>query len=268
MSDQTDEALKADVDENNITESPADESNLSKTEEVVPEEATAETEVEPEAEDKRSAQHRIRELAEEKNKYKEEAEVYKETAKSLSQRLEELTGRQPNEQETQFVPPQEIEEPEPLFKPGETEVFPEELEKRIRARDEEIWRKTQAYIDLQSARERNLERINREAQDSVGKYSHLDPRSENFDKDLSDTVYTAVESYVRANPTGSVKKFVDNMMKPYLRSVEKTVGEQKEAITKQASETALRPTHIAQGEKKFEDMTLAEMEKVLGGVHK
>ena len=55
-------------------------------------------------------------------------------------------------------------------------------------------------------------------------------------------------------------------MKPYNRAVAKEVGKVTENIAKQVSETALRPTQIATSEKKFEELSIKEMEKQLGVV--
>lgn len=254
-----DEALKADAEVNSISESPADETNLSEVETPV-EESTEESTDETQTEDKKSAAYRIRELNEGKREAEKKASLAEERAKSLEDKIAELTQRTYAPQ----VP--EINQPEPLFKPGEEYVDPLELERRLQAREEANFKRTQALLELQTARERNLDRINVEAQASVVKHPQLNPDSEHFDKDLSDTVSEAVEAYIKSNPTGSVKTFVDKLMNPYTRSVEKKVGEQREAVAKQASQTALRPTHVTTGEKKFEDMTLAEMEKHLGGV--
>jgi hypothetical protein len=116
------------------------------------------------------------------------------------------------------------------------------------------------------ARERNLNRINDEAHKVIQKYPQLNPDSEEFDKDLSDTVSMAAEGYLKGAPTSSVTKFVADMMKPYLRSIDNEVGKQREAITKQASQSALRPTQVPKGEKPFGELSLAEMEAYLGGV--
>ena len=56
------------------------------------------------------------------------------------------------------------------------------------------------------------------------------------------------------------------MMKPYKRAVTKQVGQVTENIAKQVSETATRPTGVASSEKKFEELSLEEMEEKLGTV--
>jgi hypothetical protein len=261
MQDTTDEAKKAEVEENNLPESPAEETKLPETEPVV-EEAETKTEeptTEPEVEDKKSASYRIKELNEEKK-------AAEEKAKSLEDKMAELTGRSPGVN-TQFIPPafgQTV--PEPLVKPGEEFIDPSELERRLQARLDANTQQTQQMMDLREARERNFERINSEAQKSVKKFPQLNPDSEEFDKDLSDTVSRATEGYLKGEPTGSVTKFVADLMGPYLRSINNESGKQREAITKQVSQSALRPTQVPKGEKPFGELSLGEMEARLGGV--
>lgn len=252
-----DEAEKADNEEQVISEAPTEEQDLPEGETEVTEEASEDTsETKPES--KKSASYRIRELNEEKKQAEERA-------KSLEDKLAELTGRVVPEGKSPYTPPAfENTEPEPILKPGEEYIDPVELERRLKARDEENWKRTQALIELNAAREANFERINKEAQSIVKKYPQLDPDSDQFDKDLSDSITEATESFVKANPTLSVKKFVDKLIKPYQRSIEKEVGEQREAITKQASQSALRPTQVPKGEKLFSELSLKEMEERLG----
>jgi len=266
MNDDQDQALNTPVEENNGSEAPTEKTNLPETE-VEAAEPAGEVE-ETDVESKKSANYRIRELNTEKKLAEEKAVKLEERAKSLEDRIAELTGQVVPNGESQYNPPAfGNTQAEPLIKPGEEYIDPVELERRLQARDENNFRRTAALIDLQSARERNLERINKEAQSSVKKYPELDPDSERFDKDLSDTVYEAVEAYVKSNPTGSVKGFVDKLIKPYKRSIEQGVGEQRETLAKQASQGALRPTQVPKGEKPFEALSLKEMEERLGGVH-
>jgi len=268
MDENKDQALKADVDDNNISETPTEETNLQDTE-TTEADSTEKTKVETEVESKKSASHRIRELNEEKNLAVEEAVRAKEQVRSLEDKIAEITGHNVPTGENQYNPPAFGEtEPEPIVKPGEEYIDPQVLEERLKARDEANFKRTQALIELQSARERNFERINKEAQSAVKKYPELDPDSEQFDKDLSDTITEATEAYVKANPLGSVKTFVDRLIKPYKRSIDQAVGEQKEVLTKQASQGALRPTQVPKGEKPFEELSLKEMEERLGGIRR
>lgn len=248
MDTKQDEALKADVDPNNIPESPAEETKVSEVETPVEEVATEPT-PETETEDKKSASYRIKELNEEKKA----AEA---RAKSLEDKMAELTGRVPTAVQPQYQPSFEQQVPEPTD--GEY-INPDQFKR-------DILRDAQTSFELQLARERNLDRINSEAQKTVKKYSQLNPDSDEFDKDLSDAVGEATVSYLKANPLGSVPKFVDKMMKPYLRSIDNEVGQQRETLTKQVSQGALKPTQVPKGEKPFEELSLKEMEERLGGV--
>jgi hypothetical protein len=265
MNNQKDEALKAGVEENNITESPAEEENLSDTTEETTEEATADTEVETEVEDKRSANTRIRELDAEKNAEREARLLAEEKAKSLEDTIAELRGVTPQNVPQYNVP--EMTEVESLVKPGEEYLDPMELERRILAREKSRDQKIMQTIQLNNVIEKNSNRLVDELNDTEKKYPQLVKGTDDFDPEISNAVSASADAFIKANPMGSVKKHIDDIMKPYLRAIDKRVGEQKEAITKQVSETALRPTHITQGEKKFEDMTKEEMEKALGGVH-
>lgn len=248
-----DEAEKAEVEENNLPESPAEETNLSETETEVEEVATEST-PEPEVEDKKSASYRIKELNEEKK-------LAVEKAKSLEDKLAELTGRVSTGGEPQYVP----QVPEQTRPEPQVDEYGNQVIDPVKYK-EDILRETQTRIDLHLARERNFERINNEAQKTVKKYSQLNPDSDEFDKDLSDAVGKATEAYLKSNPLGSVTEFVGDMMKPYLRSIDNEVGKQREEITKQASQSALRPTQVPKGETPFGELSLEEMEARLGGV--
>jgi len=267
MDNDKDEALKAGGEENILPESPADEQNLSETETEV-EESTEEPTTETEVEDKKSASHRIKELNEEKKLAEERAVKAEEKAKSLEDTLAELGHKEPQGFNPTLPQVFESSEPEPLIKPGEESVDPFELERRLKAREDAQFRRTANLIELQNAKERNLDRIGKEAQESVRKYPELDPESDQFDKDLSDSVSEATQAYILANPTGSVKGFVDKLVKPYKRSIDKEVGEQRETIAKQASQGALHPTQVPKGERPFSALSTKEMEERLGGVHR
>ena len=177
--------------------------------------------------------------------------------------MAEFTGQQRPEFNTP-VP----SEPEPLVAPGETELDPAELERRMAQREQAILAKADQLAQIRLAQEKALERINQESQEVVKKYPQLDPDNKDaFDKELSESIAEATFAYVRNNPTGSVKKFVEKLMKPYQRSVTKKVGEQQEALAKQAAESAVKPTPSPKGEKAFSELSLKEMEERLGKVY-
>lgn len=192
------------------------------------------------AESNKGANQRIRELVRENKELK---------AKSLAESLAEVT----NPQGFLGTQPQY----NPQYKEGQ-EISQEQYQG-------DVTRVARAEVQLQIAQNNAVNRLNNEALNVVRKYGQLDPESPNFDKELSETVTEATEAMVRQNPySASVEKFVDRLMKPYLGSVAKEVGKVTEKITKQVSETALRPTSIRTVEKSAKDKTIAELEAELG----
>lgn len=208
---------------------------------------------EPEAEDdsNKGAQARIRELNTKANAEKARAE-------SLEKKLAELTG-----QMEPALEPYNPEVLEPIVQPGE-ELDADELNRRVAQRDQKLLQQADALGQFRAKQAKAIENINREAIEAVGKYKQLDSESELFDPELSETVTEAVEAYVRVNPTSSVKSYVDKLMKPYTSAVAKEVAKQSETLVKQASETALRPSNVKPVDKKFEDLSIKEMENKLG----
>jgi hypothetical protein len=219
-------------------------------EEVESAEETPEVATETEEAPKKSYSHRIGELVKERDQAKEEA-------KSLSDKLAELNG---SVEPQQYVP----QTYEPIVAPGE-EIDATELDKRLQAREQRIIQNADALVQLRGKQQEAVSRIGNEAQDVVRKYSKLDPKSEDFDRELSDTITEATEAYVSKNPyTASVSKFVDRLMKPYQGSVDKEVGKATETIAKQVSEAALRPTSIRKPEKTANEKSIEELEQELG----
>lgn len=255
--DEDQKALNTEPDQTEQTESPKVEEKQSETDEKTIEqealEPTGEKEEvqkETEVEDKKSANARIRELNAEKKQAIVEKEAESERAESLAEQLAKLTGE---------VSPQGDNTPyQSQIEPG-VEVTQEQYR-------EDVAKTADSIVQLRLAQQKTIDRINSEGEQSISTYKQLDPKDEQFDPDLSQSVSEAALAYVRVNPTGSVKKFVDNLMKPYMRSIEKQVGEHADTVTKQIQETALRPTQGPKGEKKFSELTLEEMEERLGKV--
>lgn len=207
---------------------------------------------------KKGYQQRVRGLV--KRAKKAEAK-----SQSLEEKLAELTA--PVEPQVAQVQPPQPRPDEPIVKPGE-EVSASELDSRIKAREQRILQQADAGAQLRTRQSEAINRINNEASEVMRLYPELDPKSKSFNKELSDSITVATEAYVRSNPyTASVKKFVAKMMKPYKGAVEKEVGKVTEKVAKQASETALRPTSVKGGKKKFEDLTEKQQEKKLGIVY-
>src|SRR3990167_234114 len=156
-------------------ETPSVESEI-KTEES--EETQSETVEAP----KKGAQSRIREL--------------NAKAKSPEQKLAELTGS------GKSIAPQAPYTPQV---DANGEVSPEQYRNHVLGT-------AQAMVDLKIKQSEAVNRINNEARDIVQKYPQLDPDSDQFDKELSDSVTEATESYVRMNPySASPKNFVERM---------------------------------------------------------
>lgn len=214
------------------------------------EEATPISEEQPKAEPtetdedikKRNANQRIREL-------NAKARTAEERANTLAQRLKELTGSdEPTEYNTPFSPQVE---------PG-TEISPDQYK-------QDVMRTADSLVNLRLKQQAAINQINSDSIEALRNYPELDPDSDSFNKELSDSVTEAVEAHVKASPYKSnVKQFVDRMMKPYKAAVSREVGQTTEKLAKQVSEAALRPTSIKQTEKRLDDKTVAELESELG----
>ena len=222
-------------------------------------ESAEETEATPEETEetqKKGYSQRVREL----NTRAKEAE---ERAKSLEERVAELTRTQdaPNAN-------QQFDAPEPaLIQPGE-EIDALELDKRLRERETRILARADATSLLRSKQSEAVSRINTEASEAMRTYPELDPDSDTYNKELSETVTEAVEAHIKADPyNASVKKFVSRLMKPYLGAVTREVGKTTETLAKQVSESALRPTNVRKPEKAATDKSIEELEQELGVVH-
>jgi hypothetical protein len=240
--------VKEEIAEEEVSDSTSSVEEPKATEEVLetPEE-TESTEEEPKEEEetetedapKKGANQRIREL----NQRAKQAEA---KAQSLAERLAETTGSV--EPSTQYTP---------QVQPG-AEISPEQYQS-------DVLRAADGLVTLRIKQSEAVNKINTEANEALRAYPELDPDSESFDKELSDSITEAVDAQVRVNPyTTSVKKVVDNMMKPYRRAVSKQVGKETENMARQVSQSALRPTAVRQQEKKTEDMTIAELEAEIG----
>lgn len=185
---------------------------------------------------------RIHKLVEERNREREEKE-------SLAKQVEDLTF--------QLSGGQGISQPyQPTIEPG-AEVTQDQYKA-------DVVRTAQSIAQLEVNKQRIVDNINREALESMTLHPELDPKSDLFDKELSDTITDSVRAQIQINPTASVKKLVGQMMKPYRRSVEKKVAENQETLIKQVAETAMRPSQVKAVEKPFAELSEAEMEAKLG----
>ncbi len=241
------EALNETSDVNTQEATPAYEET---TEEDVQAESTEEAQTEETVgESRKGAQSRIRQLNSEKRAVEEEV-------RTLKEKLEELTkpvGFNPMQTDNQI--------PQDSYYNDDGTIDPVQYEAQI-------VKKINAQNELRFRQQEAINRINSEAIESMNKYPELNDKSEDFNKDLSDSITEAVEAHVRANPySASVAKFVDKLMKPYTRAIDREVGQATENIAKQVSQAALRPTSTRQQEKPASEKSIAELEAELGMVH-
>lgn len=235
--DDQEKALNQEVEtETTQTESPTEEQTTE-----VEADATVETQEVP----KKGAQSRIREL---------NSKVH-----SLSDRIAELTKTSQTGYQTPFIPQAQ----KPLVGDDES-IDVRELERRMQEREQMIIQRADAMADLRTRQNLNVERVNRETEEVIGLHPELDPDSDSFDKELSDTIYEAVEAKVKADPSASVKSFVDRQMKLYKRGVSKEERKVADTVAKQASQGAIKPTQTKPVERKFSELSTAEMEARLG----
>ena len=251
------QALKKGEEENILDAALASEEKA--TEEVIePEKETEPTgEVETEGKEtetgessKKGYSQRVRELNTKAKEAEARAQEAETQAQSMAERLAELTGS---------VEPSAYGPTQPQVEPG-SEVTQEQY-------GQDVLRVADSLVTLRMKQRDALDNINNEANDAIRAHPQLDPESDTFDRELSDTVTEAVEAYVKADPyNASVKNFVEKLMKPYNRAVAKEVGKVTENIAKQVSETALRPTQVATSEKEFGELSIKQMEEKLGVV--
>ena len=258
------EEVESPTTETNDTEVQQEETQASESEsEETVEQPTKEESEASEPPKKKGAESRIRELNAKAKQAEADAQKERAEKESLALKIQELT----DSVESQGQPQLSGYDPnKPLIAPGE-EVTQEELQRRVAERDKWLLQQANNMTRFEIAKKETLDRVNRESNEAIKAYPQLDPDSDSFDDELSESVSQATLSFVRTNPTGSVKKFVDGLMKPYMRSLDKSVASQQGEIVKQASQTAMRPNNIPSTEKKPEDMDIKELEKKLGIVY-
>lgn len=236
------------VAETEVVESPTTEEKTVQPTEVTEAPKAPETEVKEEGQkvaEPKPVEKRIHKLVDERNREREEKE-------SLARQVEELTAQLSGGQgnTSQYTP---------QIEPG-AEVTQDQYK-------QDVVRTAQSIAQLEVAKERLIDRINKEASESMSTHPELDPKSEVFDKELSDTITESVRAQIQVNPSASVKKLVNNLMKPYRHSVEKKVAEETANVARQVSESALRPTQVKATEKPFNELSEKEMEASLGVVY-
>jgi len=241
------------VAETEVVESPTTEEKTVPKAEEAEVEAKAETkeseavkEAPEQVAEPKPVEKRIHKLVDERNREREEKE-------SLARQVEELTTRLSSQ-------PQEVTPNYPEVTPG-AEISADQYK-------QDVVRTAQSIAQIEVAKERLVNQINKEALESMTDHPELDPKSEVFDKELSDTITESVRAQIQANPSASVKRLVNNLMKPYRRAVDKQVAENTASVSKQVAESALRPaTSVRAPEKPFEELSIKEMEQKLGVVN-
>lgn len=186
------------------------------------------------------------------------AKLAEQKAASLEAKLAELTGQSGRQVD---LPP--IQPLGPLVNPGE-EITIEELNARQAKRDQELLSRAAQMASLEAQRVSTVDRVNREAREATMKYDILNPNSDSFDPEISEAVVEAANAYVQANPNRSLLEFVDKQMKFHKRSITKQAKAEQAEITRQSGQSAIRPTTSKPADRKFEDLTLEEMEAKLG----
>lgn len=238
--DEEEKAINARAEENSLSDTPTDEVKQPEveSESVQPEKTEISTETtDTKGERKVSgAEKRIHELVDERDEARRRAE-------DLSTKLAELTAQPQPEAENAYKPEDTG---------GDRELTLDDL-------------RTIARLEVE--KERTISRINAEAAEAQKFYPELDKNSDAFDADVNEAVTTAVWLEIQKNPNQSVMKLTDKYMKPYLKAAERAVGQEKETLAKQASETALRPSTYKGTDKKTADKSIEELEAELEIVH-
>ena len=246
--DNEQKAEKDAAEKSSVTESPTVEPKVvPEVEEPKSEESDVETkdeEQQPKVEESpklKPVEKRIHKLVGERDKQKAENE-------SLVKQVEDLT-----DELSQGQSPQENG---PTIEPG-AEVSQEQYKA-------DVVKTAQSIAQLEVQKANVINKINREANESMQEFPELNPKSKVFDAELSESITESVKAQIQVNPSGSVKKLVTRLMKPYKRSVERQVAESTEDIAKQVSEGAQRPSNVKVKDKAFDELSIQEMEDKLG----
>jgi len=178
------------------------------------------------------------------DKVKEAEQARDSLAKQVEDLTFQLSGGQANTPQYQ-----------PTIEPG-AEVTQEQYKA-------DVVRTAQSIAQLEVQKQRLVDTINREAAESMSDHPELNPKSESFDRELSEMIVESVKAQIQSNPSASVKKLVNQMMKPYRKAIDKQVAENQATVTQQVAETALRPSQVKVVEKPFGELSIEEMEKRL-----
>lgn len=257
--DQEDQTLNPTAEvENSDDISSISEPEATVDEVVEPTEPTGEEEEtieETESDSKKGYSNRVRELNSRAKEAEERARELEEEVMSLTEMVRDRRGESPAE--IPNIPD------EPLIQPGE-EIDATELDRRLRAREQNMMRRTDALLELKARQNEAINRIQNEAEKALKTHPELDPDSNSFNRELAQAITEATEAYVSKNPySASVTKFVDKMMRPYKGAVSKEVGGMASEMAKQVSSAAVKPTSVRQKEKPVTEKSIAELEAEL-----
>ena len=213
------------------TETPSEEKE-SKPETPETEEGEEEFSEEELARFKEKAQKRIRKLA---SKAKEVEKLRKEL-EDLKTQFELLRSGEPT-----FPVGQEVSEGLPWETPSEPrEVTEEEYQK-------EVAQTAQKIVQAELARQRRLDRLEQDIKAVEEKYPELNPDSEEFDKELCDSIANWFKGLARSNPDLRLASFVDELMSLRAKGAEREKSKISAKIAKQAAEQAVSPTGAPKG---------------------
>jgi len=225
----------------------ADEPAMDVADEAAPE---AE-ESEPEKVSKKSAQGRIKQLNSELKQERQQRSVLEEKINSILKENEENP-----------FSPVNMPLPSPnqrrLAEPNENgEITYEDYQRDVQQNAQAA---VKAILGQQKLKE--------EALDIIRNTPELDPNSESFDPDLSEAITEAVEAKHRLSANFSLKETVNKFLKPYKRAAEKAVDSEQKNIAQQVASAGVRPgASPVVDEKRFEDLSVEEMEGKLGKVY-
>lgn len=210
------------VEEQTPTEPQEESEETSASTEQTEEESTGEEE-QP-VTNKRSAEGRIKQLVGERDSLKKQLESYTEnsryvSANDFSQEQQDMLDVNPGE-----------------------ELTVEEYKKRLQQAEERGASRAQSLVQLEMARQRRLDQIDRDIHKVEDDFPQLNPDSDDYDPDLSKAVTKALKQMVNNDINTDVYKEVEGFMKPYQRARKSISAEEKKEAAKQIAESASRPS--------------------------
>lgn len=238
MQEDQQEALNQEVEtETTISESPAEDQTAD-----VQTDVSIETPVVP----KKGAQSRIRELSGEN--------------RSLKEKIAELTSPVGfSAPEVPYMP----QDNRPLVGADEA-IDANELERRMQQREQIMLQKANQLVDFRSRQNAVIQQINSHAEELVNKYEELNPESDSFNEELNNDVFEIAKDKLKADPTADIRKLVAKQVALHRRAASKEEKQTQAVITKQAAQSAIRPSQTKTVDTPFEKLSIDEMRSKLG----